>query len=159
MFRVERRGIEPRLPGCKPSVFPLDQRPIVNVHFCFRSALACLCGKRARLKVRPGIEPGPRPYHGRVRPKHLQTILMLQLTRARSTKLVCRGTFGSAPRHENEPGWSRTISFPGLEESIALATRVSAVEAGVAFGSTAVHGDTRWMVYLDVRFPRGPRVP
>ncbi len=24
---VERRGIEPRLPGCKPSVFPLDQRP------------------------------------------------------------------------------------------------------------------------------------
>ncbi len=25
---VERRGIEPRLPGCKPSVFPLDQRPI-----------------------------------------------------------------------------------------------------------------------------------
>ena len=26
---VERRGIEPRLPGCKPSVFPLDQRPVV----------------------------------------------------------------------------------------------------------------------------------
>ena len=26
-FIVERRGIEPRLPGCKPSVFPLDQRP------------------------------------------------------------------------------------------------------------------------------------
>ena len=25
--KVERRGIEPRLPGCKPSVFPLDQRP------------------------------------------------------------------------------------------------------------------------------------
>ena len=25
---VERRGIEPRLPGCKPSVFPLDQRPV-----------------------------------------------------------------------------------------------------------------------------------
>ena len=24
-------------------------------------------------EVRPGIEPGPRPYHGRVRPKHLQT--------------------------------------------------------------------------------------
>lgn len=24
---VDRRGIEPRLPGCKPSVFPLDQRP------------------------------------------------------------------------------------------------------------------------------------
>ena len=27
--RVERRGIEPRLPGCKPSVFPLDQRPVI----------------------------------------------------------------------------------------------------------------------------------
>jgi hypothetical protein len=27
---VERRGIEPRLPGCKPSVFPLDQRPFNN---------------------------------------------------------------------------------------------------------------------------------
>ena len=25
---VDRRGIEPRLPGCKPSVFPLDQRPV-----------------------------------------------------------------------------------------------------------------------------------
>ncbi len=24
---MDRRGIEPRLPGCKPSVFPLDQRP------------------------------------------------------------------------------------------------------------------------------------
>lgn len=55
--QVERRGIEPRLPGCKPGVFPLDQRPI--------SFLS---------EVRPGIEPGLRPYHGRVRPKHLQTI-------------------------------------------------------------------------------------
>lgn len=25
--KVDRRGIEPRLPGCKPGVFPLDQRP------------------------------------------------------------------------------------------------------------------------------------
>ena len=25
-------------------------------------------------EVRPGIEPGPRPYHGRVLPEHLQTI-------------------------------------------------------------------------------------
>gem|GEM_PF-5460467 len=30
---VERRGIEPRLPGCKPSVFPLDQRPISQYSF------------------------------------------------------------------------------------------------------------------------------
>ena len=41
---VERRGIEPRLPGCKPSVFPLDQRPEIQ-------------------EVRPGIEPGLPPYH------------------------------------------------------------------------------------------------
>ena len=30
----------------------------------------------ARLsEVRPGIEPGLRPYHGRVLPKHLQTVI------------------------------------------------------------------------------------
>ena len=35
---VERRGIEPRLPGCKPSVFPLDQRPIYFISsFALRS--------------------------------------------------------------------------------------------------------------------------
>jgi hypothetical protein len=51
---VERRGIEPRLPGCKPSVFPLDQRPVSQ-------------------EVRPGIKPDLRPYHGRVQPEHLQT--------------------------------------------------------------------------------------
>ena len=59
--KVERRGVEPRLPGCKPSVFPLDQRPIV-----------------LSPEVRPGIEPDPRPYHRRVQPKHLQTITQLQ---------------------------------------------------------------------------------
>ncbi len=26
---VERRGVEPRLSGCKPEVFPLDQRPLI----------------------------------------------------------------------------------------------------------------------------------
>lgn len=26
---VDRRGVEPRLPGCKPSVFPLDEQPVV----------------------------------------------------------------------------------------------------------------------------------
>ena len=44
-FQVDRRGVEPRLPGCKPSVFPLDQRPEVQ-------------------EVRPGFEPGLPPYHG-----------------------------------------------------------------------------------------------
>ena len=39
---VERRGIEPRLPGCKPGVFPLDQRPInvVRAYFCFAFGLS-----------------------------------------------------------------------------------------------------------------------
>jgi hypothetical protein len=27
--RVDRRGIEPRFPGCEPDVVPLDQRPVV----------------------------------------------------------------------------------------------------------------------------------
>ena len=53
---VDRRGFEPRFRGCKPRVLPLDEQPI-----CFRQ------------EVRPGFEPDPRPYHGRVLPKHLQT--------------------------------------------------------------------------------------
>ncbi len=73
--KVERRGIEPRLPGCKPSVFPLDQRPVSFLQ-----------------EVRPGIEPGPRPYHRRVQPKHLQTLA----------------------QHRSDPGWSRTIAFLGV---------------------------------------------
>ena len=27
---VDRRGVEPRSPGCKPGVFPLDQQPVVG---------------------------------------------------------------------------------------------------------------------------------
>ena len=53
-FRVDRRGVEPRLPGCKPSVFPLDQRPLLR-------------------ELRPGLDPGLPPYRGGVLPKHLQT--------------------------------------------------------------------------------------
>jgi hypothetical protein len=53
---VDRRGIEPRFPGCKPGVVPLDQQP------SFVSA-----------KVPPGVEPGLPPYRGGVPPKHLQT--------------------------------------------------------------------------------------
>ena len=54
-FLGRHRGVEPRLPGCKPSVLPLNEQPIDR-------------------EVRPGIEPGPRPYHGRMLPEHLQTI-------------------------------------------------------------------------------------
>ena len=27
-FPVDRRGVEPRLPGCKPSVLPLNEQPV-----------------------------------------------------------------------------------------------------------------------------------
>ena len=65
-YQVDCRGIEPRSPGCKPSVLPLDEQPE---------------------EVRPGIEPGPRPYQGRVLPKHLQT------------------------NSTSDPGWNRTITL------------------------------------------------
>ena len=57
--QVDRRGVEPRLPGCKPGVFPLDQQPVSS----------------SLQEVRPGIEPGLPPYHSGVPPKHLQTLL------------------------------------------------------------------------------------
>ena len=50
--RVDRRGFEPRFPGCKPSVLPLDEQPIYVLQ-----------------EVRPGVEPDLRLYHGRVLPK------------------------------------------------------------------------------------------
>jgi hypothetical protein len=28
--RVDRRGVEPRSPGCKPGIFPLDERPLID---------------------------------------------------------------------------------------------------------------------------------
>ena len=92
-------GIEPGSPACRAGVVPLDHEPVLFsgldgnrtqrtdfakvsrplgtcqpidfvIAFALRSVAA---GDRARLKVRPGIEPGLRPYHERVRPKHLQT--------------------------------------------------------------------------------------
>ena len=45
-------------------------------------------GMQARLsEVRPGIEPGLRPYHRRVLPEHLQT------------------------KHQSDRGWNRTIDL------------------------------------------------
>src|SRR5882724_11164505 len=49
------RGIEPRSPGCKPGIFPLDEPPMFSI------------------EVRLGIEPSLPPYHGGVQPQHLQT--------------------------------------------------------------------------------------
>ena len=58
---VERRGIEPRLPGCKPSVFPLDQRPVVlkrsvrELNPVFRLTTAACC----RNTYRPVVKSDP----------------------------------------------------------------------------------------------------
>ena len=89
------RGVEPRSPGCKPGVFPLDEQPIcftsvdpplpatltsiqascrwtggplLSLQYlspCARHTPVC----RARLRVRPGVEPGLPPYRGGVPPK------------------------------------------------------------------------------------------
>lgn len=31
LFQVDRRGVEPRFPGCRPGVVPLDQQPLLFV--------------------------------------------------------------------------------------------------------------------------------
>jgi len=54
---VDRMGIEPITPIVQGSVASLGTcQPVLS-------------------EVRPGIEPGLRPYHGRVLPVHLQTVL------------------------------------------------------------------------------------
>ena len=103
---VDRRGVEPRFPGCKPGVFPLDEqpvcflskspslpstlasiqvscrwtsRPLLSLQYlspCARHTPVC----RARLRVRPGFEPGLPPYRGGVPPK--------------------------TPTDQSDPGWS-----------------------------------------------------
>lgn len=37
-YLVERRGIEPRLPGCKPGVLPLDEPPNFKNHSSLESS-------------------------------------------------------------------------------------------------------------------------
>ena len=61
-FRIQwtGRGIEPRSPGCRPGIFPLDEPPM---------SLA---------EVRPGIEPSLPLYRSGVRPQHLQTKMFSQ---------------------------------------------------------------------------------
>ena len=87
---VDPPGIEPGLPPCHSGVFPLDHQPIrfsvdrMGVEPGHRPKVGpptlqgsvAPDGMPARFisEVRPGIEPGLRPYHGRVQPEHLQTI-------------------------------------------------------------------------------------
>ena len=76
-------GIEPGSPACRAGVVPLDHEPVrlsgpdgnrtQRTDLAKVSRLLGTCQPICR-EVRPGIEPGLRPYHGRVRPQHLQTI-------------------------------------------------------------------------------------
>ncbi len=81
---VDPLGIEPRFPACRAGVVPFDHEPLSGASGN-RTPIAWVQAKRLPVgptphiflqEVRPGIEPGPRPYHRRVQPKHLQTILL-----------------------------------------------------------------------------------
>ena len=61
--QVDRMGVEPIAPTLQELVAP-NGMP-AHLFFNFKSR-----------EVRPGIEPGLLPYHGSVRPKHLQTMLL-----------------------------------------------------------------------------------
>jgi len=52
--QVDLMGVEPTTPTLQGSV--------------------ASSGMQAHREVRPGIEPGPPPYHGGMLPEHLQTI-------------------------------------------------------------------------------------
>lgn len=60
---MDRRGIEPRLPGCKPGVFPLDQRPASRGLFGSRTRSASVPRRRAAKtptdhpRIPDGVEP------------------------------------------------------------------------------------------------------
>ena len=78
-------GIEPGSPACRAGVVPLDHEPIDSVDRMgiepnaptLQKSVAPLgtCQPVFR-EVRPGIEPEPRPYRGRVLPQHLQTVVV-----------------------------------------------------------------------------------
>jgi hypothetical protein len=80
---VDPPGIEPGSPACRAGVVPLEHEPSVAVDRMgvepitptLQESVAPSVHASPQLsEVRPGIEPGPRPYHGRVLPEHLQTI-------------------------------------------------------------------------------------
>ena len=79
---VDPPGIEPGFPDCRTGVFPLDHEPVLLQWTAGESNPDYLGASQASSRwtsspiyreVRPGIEPGLRPYHRRVQPEHLQT--------------------------------------------------------------------------------------
>ena len=75
---------------------------------------------------------------------------LLDIARLGSADLLVRGSLGSA--------WSEGDPFR-TEESVSFAARVLGLELGASYGAPALPYAPRWVVYLDVRLPRGPRVP
>ena len=74
---MDRPGLEPESPPRQGGVLPLDDQPVCRIelqHAQAEIAVAFITPDNGSLlEVRPGIEPGLRPYHGRVLPKHPQT--------------------------------------------------------------------------------------
>ena len=102
-FSVDLMGVEPTTPTLQGSVASNG----MQAHAC--------------QEVRPGIEPGPPPYHGGVLPEHLQTVLLLL---------------------HSDPGWNRTITLLGviqasspLDHGIMLSVTEVGVEPTKSRGS------------------------
>ena len=91
------RGIEPRSPGCRPGVFPLDQPPIFVQ------------------EVRPGVEPGLLPYQGSVRPQHLQTKSSGSGSRTRSVELMRLHWALAHPQCQSPPVAKGRVELPRLK--------------------------------------------
>ena len=75
---------------------------------------------------------------------------LFSVARLRSFDVLLRAAAGAA--------WSEGESFR-LESNGIFAARLAPVEAGLALGSKPGEDGVRILFYLDVRFPRGPRVP
>ena len=109
-------------PACRAGVFPFDHEPLSGASGS-RTPIAWVQTKRLPVgptphvlheEVRPGIEPGLRPYHRRVQPKHLQTMLMFHLITACYIAILRRSEVFQRLDIKSDPGWSRTIAFLGV---------------------------------------------
>ena len=129
---VDRRGVEPRLPGCKPSVLPIERA--ARLYFSFAFALASSLARRAQLKVRPGIEPGlgHRPtgrrlvgYHSGVPPKHLQTMNRLEARDPRREQAIARLRHQNPQASPSDRSGSRSLRkrLPHVAFILAIARR------------------------------------
>lgn len=108
-FSVDPPRVELGSPPRQGGVFPLDHEPVFSsgpprsrTPITWVQAKCPAVERAARLReVRPGIEPDPRPYQGRVLPKHLQTVVSVIPGGIEppiswvSSRRLCRWTTGS----------------------------------------------------------------